>query len=662
MTLWVYKNTVYSLMILTASLTFSSIFISCEDDELNSSVTTIDQPNQANVNGSMGLFIDQPLDGQAFANTEVIVSGGHSNGGRVQVNGQDIIVTGGRFQTTLSLEEGAHQITVTDGVVQRQVNIIVDLTPPLVSISSPTQGLHVDQYERQAVTVSGMAQDTPSGIKRVLINDIEVPVEINAAFQYTFTPPFGLNKMVVQVEDHAGNASTAYRSFIYGSFRDWDIPLERAAFAFVSPFALDAISQAVISAVDGGLIEEVLMNGAIMSNDFTILDIQYTNLNVQISPENGYLDVEIEFEDLRIDFEVNRPRTRGDVYVSPARLTAQVYASATADGVLTAEVTNSMIQLDNFNLRVDNALIGALTTPLEGWLRGLAEGALLELLQGVLIDELIDPELFRPTLTFLNQEIGLHVILHEMDITRAGIEMSLGLGIDLENGGSRALGYLNQPEVAVPEPLPYMVTAALQENLLHMIFSKLWHGGLLNITLSEILDESPMALNAGLLNGLTGGQLTQYMEPMEIVGVTIRPSLPPISRFDPSRTDVVVFDLNDLLIDLKLPDGRVWATFGFNMEFTLYPSLVESAINLQVSLKSEGWLVDAPLFDFDGKRVLDVLIPLLEGIPNLLGPEGVNELFNLSELNLYGIRLESSGLQTSRRPNAYLRSGLQIIQ
>ncbi len=106
--------------------------------------------------------------------------------------------------------EGANQVisrnaTDTGGdTVTASVTLKIDKTPPVLTISSPTSGATVATPQ---ITMTGTVSDSLSGISAVTCRG--VPAAISAsAFSCTVTLAFGLNTIIVQASDVAGNATT----------------------------------------------------------------------------------------------------------------------------------------------------------------------------------------------------------------------------------------------------------------------------------------------------------------------------------------------------------------------------------------------------------------------------------------------------------------------
>ena len=619
-------------------------------------------PNQP-IPSNTGLVITAPQDGNAFNQTVVRVEGRHPTAGRVQVNGQDVIVNQGQFAVDLTLEEGDHRITVSAGEQESTfVDIFVDLTPPQIQITNPRLGTHLDSAQASSLEVEGVAIDALSGVQSVVINGQSFPPRPSNGFQSSIEALAGLNQIEIKAIDQAGNESVAYRSFLFGRYKTWSSPLNEGISAFISPFALDVLEEAIVyAAQEGGYIDQLIENEIDSQGEVTVQEINYQDLDVTLTLQEGYLQAELSFTRLRVDFYIDRFSTGGDVFIERATLNTDLLFNITPQSTLDLQVRNPQLDLGEPDIHVDNVLLDGITSLLSNYIESLAQDALQGVVENVLIDGLIDPDLFRPTLSFLGFEVQLNLLVEEVVVQPLGMVITLGFGMEGLTTVNDAPGYLYQPVMSEPQRLPTMLNGWMQKNLFDMLLGQVWRGGLMNIRLSDILDEPPSALNAQLLSSFTNGALLEYMAPTDVVGVVLRPQLPPVARFDPNQPQVVIADLNDFFLDLTLPNGQVWATVGFNLHIAIEPGLTNNQLSIALSLTSEAWAVNAPLFDVEFDRLLDVLSALLQGIPNLLGPNGVNELFDLSELDLLGIQLLNLTLQTVSQTDAFALFGLDLF-
>ncbi len=647
-----------SLLLLSVLLFITA----CDDEKPSSEVISIGGMMMNESSMTQGLLrLDHPTNGQLFNTREIRVQGIHPNASEVLVNGTSVPVVSQRFNTMIALEDGAHVLVVSSGEDVISVNIVIDSTPPQVQITEPEYGTHLDSNDSSLVTIIGVATDgdNGSGIQSVLVNGQGVLVEPNGRFQYTYEPEFGLNRPLAIAVDQAGNESDCSRGFLFGRFKSWGSQLDRGLRIEIKPPAFDVIAVTLENALKSGLVEDLINENMGFSDEIAINDILFQDIDVQLIPQNGYLEISISFYDLRVFFELSSPETTGDVYISPATLSARLVLTPLPDGTLDAEVLNPELNLENLNVQVDNALLDTAITFVEGYVSDLAEDTLLAVIDQALIGELLSPNLFSPEFDILGVPVRVRALFQSVNMTAESAQGELGIKIEDLPVINPSIGYLHQITEGAPARLMSMASADIHQNTLHYIFSHLWYGGLLNTTLAEIT-EPPSALSAALLNGFTDGKLLEYMSPAEMIGVRLRPMLPPTSRFDLTRPSVILVDIVDLLLDLTLPDGRAWFTMGLDITAAITPRLINNRLGLDVSLTVRGVKVDEPLFPVQSKELITLVANFVQNLPQQLGEEGLRNLFDLNELDFYGLRLSSGIIQSVNVPAPYLQGGINL--
>lgn len=152
------------------------------------------------------LTITSPTTG-ITKNTAVTISGRTDSGVSVTVNGSAVAVgEDGTFSTDLTLTEGSHTLPViaTDAAGNSRtenVSIVVDITPPTLSLTSPTEGATV---EVASVTITGTTE--PGA--RVTVNGLVADVSASGAFSFILALVEGDNTITARATDPAGNNRT----------------------------------------------------------------------------------------------------------------------------------------------------------------------------------------------------------------------------------------------------------------------------------------------------------------------------------------------------------------------------------------------------------------------------------------------------------------------
>jgi photosystem II stability/assembly factor-like uncharacterized protein len=89
---------------------------------------------------------------------------------------------------------------------------IEDNNPPTLKIISPQDNA---KFNSPSLTISGSATDAESGIAKVTINEISVPIASNGAFSFGITLSPGANNIVIKATDKANNITTKSLTVYY---------------------------------------------------------------------------------------------------------------------------------------------------------------------------------------------------------------------------------------------------------------------------------------------------------------------------------------------------------------------------------------------------------------------------------------------------------------
>lgn len=184
------------------------------------------------------IVISSPTESQVTNNTKPTVNftvtdaDSGVNSGTISVTvDSGSAVTSGITKTTITngyqcsyaiptaLSEGNHTIKVNakdnDGnaATQRTVTFKVDVTPPVLSVTTPTNNLLTNKAE---CTVSGKTSDVTAGIKSVTVQingstEQSVSVDSSGNFITTVTLSEGANTIVVTATDNSGLSSSVTR-------------------------------------------------------------------------------------------------------------------------------------------------------------------------------------------------------------------------------------------------------------------------------------------------------------------------------------------------------------------------------------------------------------------------------------------------------------------
>ena len=197
--------------------------------------------------------------------------------------------------------------------------------------------------------------------------------------------------------------------------------------------------------------------------------------------------------------------------------------------------------------------------------------------------------------------------------------------------------------------------------LFHQLLFSAWRIGILDLSVAELTDMPPAQLSAATFAGFTDGALLREMAPGDPIGLRLRPQLPIIARADSERRDGILLEVADLFIDLELTDGRPWATFQVDLGLFVRPKVTGGQLAIDLEIEPRVSFLAAPLFPVDGERLGSLLETLLSGLPAALGDDTLNELVDLTQLDLFGIEFSQLLAQSSTYPNPWLALGLTLL-
>ncbi|MEE2643304.1 MAG: hypothetical protein VYD19_00090, partial [Myxococcota bacterium] len=279
-----------------------------------------------------GIEFTSPLEGAIISQRVIMVSGRIVGGlGALTVNGQPATVNGERFELSLPAEEGrleliaSAMVNTTGESVEARRLVLVDLTPPQIEIIRPMLGAFGSH--EQPLEVQGRVEDEGSGVREVSVNGTPVPLAVNGVFSLNLDPRFGLNRVEVRAVDEGGLETTARRGMIAGTFQDFRNELREAIRLKIDERGLQAVSATLAQIAEGELLNLLLDEDVIGSDELQVNDIRVERVAVALRPRAGYIDLSIALHRLEVDFTYNSfaGQINGTVSADPAQLTGKLY-------------------------------------------------------------------------------------------------------------------------------------------------------------------------------------------------------------------------------------------------------------------------------------------------------------------------------------------------
>jgi len=171
--------------------------------------------------------ITSPVEGALLSASPIAVAGSFTGEGvTLTVNGVAATLGAGTFDASLALPDGPHTIIATatnaSGPASDAVDVVVDTTAPVVTISAPPDGLATTQA---SVLVTGSVVDA-SAIASFTLNGVATPLAADGTFSATVPVAVGTNPILAQATDAAGHPGSAGVTVVRG---------EAPAIAIVAP-------------------------------------------------------------------------------------------------------------------------------------------------------------------------------------------------------------------------------------------------------------------------------------------------------------------------------------------------------------------------------------------------------------------------------------------
>ena len=197
--------------------------------------------------------------------------------------------TEGAFPFTVELD--APNAGIEDGMT-----LLVDATGPKIIITYPDRGQTLSGDK--AVTVTGKVTDAVSGVKQLTVNGGIVTPAADGSFSFTLQAAHGLNPVLAEATDVAGNAGKAtvafYFSTDYMPYKDTtadDVALDQSLRMFLGQDAIDDGNHDPAHVDDLATLVEILIAnvdltqlgiGTVFEQKIPVLDQVLTSITVPV--------------------------------------------------------------------------------------------------------------------------------------------------------------------------------------------------------------------------------------------------------------------------------------------------------------------------------------------------------------------------------------------
>ena len=628
-------------------------------------------PGERSEDGARALDVYQPEIGEVIKAATVRAKGDTEGLEKVEVNGQVVVVTGDSFKVDLTLPEGRQTITVVaEGLDPVYIEVFVDHTPPVIEVDSPVRGAFLVAGESDEIVVEGRVVDVGTGVSELKVGGYTVPLRADGTFTRRLVPQLGVNNIELVATDHAGRSVRTQRGALYGEFTDWDAPTEHAVTARMGDRSFDVIERALIRLVDDGLVDQMLDQYAVGTEDIEIHDVSYGSVDIRLVPERGRLRAEILVYDLRVDLSVTYGVTlRGYAEASPARIVGYIEPELTRSGQITADLYQPQISLDGFAIHVDG-IWDWVVSWVNGWAQDYAEEMLTGLAEDVIVPELFDPAMLDRSFTIMGQEIAYSVRLDDLDVDTRGIAAVGNVTLPLPPSGNAPAspGVYTTYSSPPGDDVRRMFRASVSDDMINRMMATAWRAGLLDLNIRELIGDGgalPIELNAGSIALLAGPQLLEHAEPDTPVDVQLRPLLPPVAEVRVGRNSLLRLHLSELMLDLYLaPESgrrKLFASVATYATLDISVTVEDDRVSLGFVLAVDVDLADEPLFDLQDALIEQIVGGLLERLPEILGYEGLDGLFDFGGLEILGVGMQNAEIHPDGAAGDFLTFDVDIV-
>ncbi len=494
--------------------------------------------------GEERVALTAPVDGQRFSYSPIRVEGVSTGADWVEVQGERVPVVGGRFETLVDLVPGEQEVRV-EGPRGGwdSVTVVLDLEPPLITISRP--GPFVD-LEPVPIEVS-----VEGDLVSLTMN--QEPVTPG---RVVYRPSPGVNLLVFEARDQAGNESVEHGVFVAGQFTEPGPDLAPPSVLHVGPGAWGSVAAAAASLLK--TTATAMTPTILYENDYLRLYLDSVDLGgspaLSLTPAVEALDLALDLSDLtvacRLVLHPSNP-SPGDVYDVIVHMDL-----FELDASLSMDVVDGRVHT---TIQASEPVVEGLS--LKGTFQEVAEpgGELHRLLTSIIppaiqmvltdflpkyLDRLLSMGLSPRTLSLDGEEVVVRPDIMEVTSSRDGVDVVFGLGLEVPEPlpGREGKALLSG------DPLPVLdgqgVTIAIGRDALNLVLYRAWQAGLFDLVLDqEDLDaaKTELYLVAGLLGTVAR---ERQVDPETPIRVVVTPTLWPQVSLTDGRLGLVMGGLD----------------------------------------------------------------------------------------------------------------------
>ena len=483
---------------------------------------------------------------------------------------------------------------------------------PTLEVVGPLRGSFWPSGSR--VLVQGTVTAGTHPLSALTINGQPVTWDEEGWFSAEINATPGINLLGVRLEDHGGERAVDGRSFHYAGDHELGATVEDAVWMRLGPTLLDddeatpddlaAIAERL---VEDPSIADSFLGTRIEEDDYEleIRDIDWSGVEVDLTPRDEALWADVLLSDVRLDFDVfgvgwyDWISTSGYVTADTVLIQTDLSPNGTA-----VEVTSVDAVIEGFELEIewvpfDDLLADSARTSLEDNLRSIISET-----AGALVSDYL--EAFAVTVQPF-EGVELSLSLAGVQVSSQGLELTM-------DGTVRALGDVELPvdagSLTAPGERDWDPTepfaVALDDDLVNALLFAMWAGGGLGFQ-----------FDGDALGALTGAPLPPPLGPVQQAAMSL--GLPPVLVPASSEEHDLTLSLGELTIDLLREDGE--------------------RLTASVNTAAGGWLeqsgTELVITLDDRPRNVAVEVGMLAS-PEALDPGDLASLFRLTTPTLLG--------------------------
>ena len=465
--------------------------------------------------------------------------------------------------------------------------------PLALHVTSPVRG---ERIMGDLVHVEGTVEGGNAPV--LTIAGVEVVPSADGSFSADVPAEDGL-KTVVTTWMENGKGPEDRRSVLINADADPTVPLDEVVSVNISTAAFAAIGQ-LMGTYISGLDPAELLQGQPPS-DFTVEEITYSGVSVDLVPTDGALEIRFSIRDLSIRLKgkvrvVIRLSVHASMHSNNAVIVARLGVDDDGNGGLAINMQSADVDLQGFSYNIRH-VPGAIESWFENKVRKMAEEMMEEAISGVVIPNLFDPDSLSQQIDIMDTQVNMDLGVGDVEMTPQGMVFDLAgtaAAVDIVHDGEAVRSIAAAP-IADPSGIDVAIASGFINRILHAI----WAGGALDMEVDLASGDAPPTL--GFLKAPLGQAAADIPAdaPLE---VTVRALSPPVAWIDNGADKPIVIQVGNLMLDLGAA-GEHLVTISLDLEVRLnllaenggFTPEMDVAVNADVAETPKGPVNEAAI-------------------------------------------------------------------